>query len=152
MRTDIVTESVVLSTRGDGQIIDVTPQVSDLVAKAGLVEGQALVFAPGSTAGVTTIEFEPGLAQDLPEFFERVAPRGRRYHHDYTWADGNGCSHVRASLLGPSLAIPVHEGRLLLGQWQQAVLVDFDVRPRRRHLIVQLSGFFEGAGEPAAGR
>lgn len=147
MKTTIVTESLAVSTDGDTQVLDLTPQVAELVGRLGLREGQVLVFVPGSTAGLTTVEFEPGLAQDLREFFERLAPRGRRYHHDDRWRDGNGHSHVRASLLGPSLTVPVHGGGLLLGQWQQVVLVDFDVRPRRRHLVVQLSGAFETAAE-----
>jgi secondary thiamine-phosphate synthase enzyme len=99
-----------------------------------------LVFVPGATAALTTVEFEPGLVRDLPELFERIAPRDRPYHHDETWHDGNGHSHVRASLLGPSLTVPVQGGKLLLGTWQQIVLVDFDNRPHRRELVVQLSG------------
>ena len=98
------------------------------------------MFVTGSTAGVTTIEFEPGLLEDLPAAFERLAPQGLRYRHDETWHDGNGHSHVRASLLGPSLLVPFEDGRLLLGTWQQIVLVDFDNRPRRREIVVQLQG------------
>jgi secondary thiamine-phosphate synthase enzyme len=143
VKANVVTERVTVSTRGDGQLVDVTPQVSDLVSRHRLAEGHALVFVPGATAAVTTVEFEPGLAQDLPEFCERVAPRDHPYHHEKTWHDGNGHSHVRASLLGPSLAAPVEDGQLLLGQWQQIVLIDFDVRPRRRQLVIQLSGLFE---------
>lgn len=138
--TLLKTERLTLSTDGDADMLDVTGEVGGAVARAGLEEGQVLVFVVGSTAAVTTIEFEPGLRRDLPDLFDRFAPAGARYHHDDTWHDGNGHSHLRASLLGPSLTVPVLEGRLLLGTWQQIVLVDFDARPRRREVIVQLSG------------
>ena len=134
------TERLTLSTGGNADMLDVTGEVAGLVARAGLEEGRVFLFVVGSTAAVTTIEFEPGLQRDLPELFDRIAPAGARYHHDDTWHDGNGHSHLRASLLGPSLTVPVLDGRLLLGTWQQIVLVDFDARPRRRELIVQLSG------------
>jgi secondary thiamine-phosphate synthase enzyme len=137
---EIVTDRVSLSTRGDGEIRDVTAEVQGVLQRHALREGQALVFVSGSTAGLTTIEYEPGLLEDLPAAFERIAPRGIRYAHEETWHDGNGHSHVRASLLGPSLTVPFQEGRLLLGTWQQIVLIDFDNRPRRRELVVQLTG------------
>lgn len=136
----IVTEVVRVATRGDADVRDITADVAALVRRYAFLHGQALVFVSGSTAGVTTIEFEPGLVRDLPEAFERVAPRGARYHHDEAWHDGNGHSHVRASLLGPSLAVPFRDGRLLLGAWQQIVLVDFDNRPRKREVVVQICG------------
>lgn len=137
---DIVTDSIQVSTRGDCHIVDLTDKVSAVIAKHGFVEGQALVFVSGSTAGVTTVEHEPGLLKDLPELFERLAPRGARYHHEETWHDGNGHSHVRASLLGPSITIPFSGGKLLLGTWQQVILIDFDNRPRRREVVVQIAG------------
>jgi len=136
----LVTDTVRVSTRGHDHIVDLTEPVQGLVARHGFQEGQALVFVSGSTAGLTTIEFEPGLLQDLPAAFERIAPRGLDYQHEERWHDGNGHSHVRASLLGPSLTVPFADGRLLLGTWQQIVLVDFDNRPRRREVVVQLSG------------
>jgi secondary thiamine-phosphate synthase enzyme len=136
----VVTDRIAVATRGDGHILDLTEQVQALVRKHEFSEGQALVFVAGSTAGVTTIEYEPGLLQDLPAAFERLAPRGIRYHHEEAWHDGNGHSHVRASLLGPSLTVPFADGTLLTGTWQQIVLVDFDNRPRRREVVVQLSG------------
>ena len=136
----LITDSVRVATRGDGEILDITPGVQDLVAQHGFSEGQALVFVAGSTAGLTTLEYEPGLLEDLPAAFERLAPRDIRYRHEDTWHDGNGHSHVRASLLGPSLTIPFRDGRLLLGTWQQVVLIDFDNRPRQRDVVVQLSG------------
>jgi secondary thiamine-phosphate synthase enzyme len=134
------TDRVRVETRGDAEILDLTAEVQALVERHGFRAGHALVFVPGSTAGVTTIEFEPGLLHDLPAAFERLAPRGIRYRHDDTWHDGNGHAHVRASLLGPSLQVPFEDGRLLLGTWQQIVLVDFDNRPRRREIVVQLHG------------
>ena len=136
----IVTERLHVSTRGDSQILDLTADVQALVDRHGFREGQALVFVPGSTAGVTTIEHEPGLLRDVPAAFERLAPQGLRYAHDDTWHDGNGHSHVRASLLGPSLTVPFREGRLVLGTWQQVILVDFDNRPRLREVVVQIWG------------
>lgn len=135
-----VTERLGRETRGDDDIHDLTADIQALVDRHSLREGQVLVFVPGSTAGLTTIEFEPGLLKDLPAAFERLAPRGLRYHHEDTWHDGNGHSHVRASILGPSLTVPVVSGKLLLGTWQQIVLVDFDNRPRRREVVVQLWG------------
>ncbi len=136
----LLTATVAVPTRGDSQMIDLTPRVRALVAEHRFREGQALVFVPGSTAAVTTVEFEPGLQRDLPAALERIAPRDLRYAHEETWHDDNGHSHVRASLLGPSLAVPFADGDLLLGTWQQIVLVDFDTRPRRREVVVQLSG------------
>lgn len=121
-------------------MLDLTGEVQALVRRHRFVEGQALVFVSGSTAALTTIEYEPGLIEDLPDLFERIAPRGIPYKHEDTWHDGNGHSHVRASLLGPSLAVPFAGGKLLTGTWQQIVLVDFDNRPRRREVVVQLSG------------
>jgi secondary thiamine-phosphate synthase enzyme len=136
----IVTEQLRFTTRGDDDIVDITPQLQALVEQHALSEGQMLVFVSGSTAGITTIEYEPGLIADLPAAFERVAPRGARYAHHEQWHDGNGHSHVRASLLGPSLTVPFSKGRLLLGTWQQIVLIDFDNKPRERRLVVQLLG------------
>jgi secondary thiamine-phosphate synthase enzyme len=136
----VVTDGISVSTRGESEIQDLTAKVQALVKRHGFHQGQALVFVAGSTAGLTTIEFEPGLLEDLPAAFERIAPRGIAYKHEERWHDGNGHSHVRASLLGPSLTVPFRDGKLLLGTWQQIVLVDFDNRPRSREVIVQLSG------------
>jgi secondary thiamine-phosphate synthase enzyme len=136
----IVTDSFHLSTRGHSQVIDVTAEVDAIVARHDLSEGQVLVFVPGATAGLTTLEFEPGLVRDLPEMFERIAPRAARYEHEQMWHDGNGHSHVRAALLGPSLTVPVRGGKMLLGTWQQIVLLDFDNRSREREIVVQLTG------------
>jgi secondary thiamine-phosphate synthase enzyme len=135
-----ITERIALETRGNADLVDITSQVQGLIATHGLDHGQVLLFVPGATGALTTIEYEPGLIRDFPDFFERVAPEGGHYHHEDTWHDGNGHSHVRASLLGPSLTIPVEAGQLLLGTWQQVILVDFDNRPRHREVVAQLSG------------
>ncbi|HOE13092.1 MAG TPA: secondary thiamine-phosphate synthase enzyme YjbQ [bacterium] len=135
-----LTERIALSTRGDGHIVDLTPKVREMLTQSGFREGQVTVFAPGATAGITTIEYEPGLVRDLPLAFERIAPRDGYYYHHETWNDGNGHSHVSASILGPSLTIPFSQGSLILGTWQQVILIDFDNRPRRRDVIVQFNG------------
>jgi secondary thiamine-phosphate synthase enzyme len=142
----IVNDALEVATRGDADILDLTPGIQELVARHRLRAGQALIFVPGSTAGLTTIEYEPGLIEDLPAAFERIAPRAARYEHHERWHDGNGHSHVRASLLGPSLTVPIDDGRLMLGAWQQIVLVDFDSRPRDRRIIVQLTGVMSDGG------
>ena len=136
----VVAKTLAISTQGNTDIVDITPQVKREVAGCGVTSGAVTVFVVGSTAGVTTIECEPGLLADFREFWERVAPRNIPYQHDRAWGDGNGFSHVRASLLGPSLAVPLVRGELVLGTWQQIVLVDFDNRPRQREVIVQVVG------------
>jgi secondary thiamine-phosphate synthase enzyme len=130
-----------VSTRGDSQVLDITGRVGAIVAESGVRQGVLVVFVVGSTAAVTTTEAEPGLmTHDLKAFWERVAPRDDYYKHEETWHDDNGHAHVRASALGPSLALPVVDGRMPLGTWQQIVLLDFDTRPRRREVIVQVVG------------
>jgi secondary thiamine-phosphate synthase enzyme len=136
----VATERIEVRTRGEGEVIDITREVGRAVARSGVTNGIATVFVVGSTAGVTTVEFEPGLVTDLGTLFERIAPRNMGYAHNARWGDGNGHSHVRASLLGPSITLPFSQGRLLLGQWQQVVLIDFDNRPRQRELVVQVVG------------
>ncbi len=136
----VKTMSFSISTNGRTDIIDITNEVGQMVKDSGLNEGSVLIFVPGSTAGITTIEYEPGLLKDYPEFFEKIIPSGKRYHHDDTWHDGNGFSHVRAALQGASFTVPFSGGKLLLGTWQQIILVDFDNRPRTRRIIVQLNG------------
>ena len=137
---DLVTDRVRISTRGNDDVVDLTSKVQALVERHRLRHGQVLVFVSGSTAGLTTIEYEPGLVEDFPAALERIAPRSARYQHHERWGDDNGHSHVRASLVGPSLTVPVEKGRLLLGTWQQVVLVDFDTRARERDVVVQLWG------------
>ena len=136
----IRTEFVEISSRGHSDIIDVTDQVRQMLSRSGLQEGQVTVFASGSTAGVTSIEYEPGMLKDIPEAMDRIAPEGAPYHHDKTWGDGNGNSHVRAALIGASFSVPFTEGRLLLGTWQQIVVIDCDNRPRTRRIAVQMLG------------
>lgn len=130
-------------TQGFCDIIDITAKVQDQVQKEKIQKGLATVFVSGSTAALTTIEYEPGLIQDLKELVEKLIPSNKRYHHDDRWGDDNGFSHLRASLFGSSLQIPIDSGRLLLGTWQQIVLVDFDNRPRTREVVVQVIGEVE---------
>jgi len=137
---DIETTSFSISTRGNCDIIDITGQVQRIIDEAGFVEGSVLIFAGGSTAGITTIEYEPGLLKDYPAFFGRIAPENITYQHDNTWHDGNGHAHVRASIQGASLTVPFNNGTMLLGTWQQIIFVDFDNRPRRREVVVQITG------------
>ena len=134
----IITESIDISTQGHTDIIDITQEVQRLLTQSELREGGVTVFISGSTAAVTSIEYEPGLLKDLPEAFEKFAPTGVQYHHDATWGDGNGYAHVRAALVGASFTVPFQNGRLLLGTWQQIVVIDFDNRPRRRSVVVQI--------------
>ncbi len=121
-------------------VIDITDDVAAKVREAGIGEGQTLISVPGSTASVTTIEYESGVVRDLVAALERLAPADIPYRHDARWGDGNGYAHVRAALLGPSVVIPVSGGRLVLGTWQQLVLIDFDNRPRQRRIFLQVSG------------
>jgi len=127
-------------TTGKTDLIDITREVSQKIRESDIAEGSVLVFVPGSTAALTTIEYESGVVEDLRDAIERIAPEGLRYRHDARWGDGNGYSHVRAALLGPSLTIPVIEGMPVLGTWQQVILCDFDNRPRNRQVVVQVSG------------
>ncbi len=130
-----------IATRGNGHVLDISGEVQRIVAGAGLHSGIAVVFVVGSTAGITTTEAEPGLLNhDLKAFYERIAPADARYVHEETWHDDNGHAHVRASSLGPSLTVPVVDGKLTLGTWQQIVLIDFDTRERERTVVVQLLG------------
>src|SRR5438093_5537064 len=131
---------ITCETAGNNDLIDVTPQVAAAVASAGVRDGLATVFVAGSTAGITTIENEAGLVSDFKEFLEQLAPEDPAYLHNLTEDDANAHSHLRAALIGPSLTVPVEGGRLTLGVWQQIVLIDFDVRPRHRELVVQLAG------------
>jgi len=136
----VIIRKISLQTKGHCDIIDITRQVEQQVAETNVNNGAVTIFVSGSTAGITTIEFEPGLITDLQEMWQRIAPENVPYHHDRRWGDGNGYSHVRASLLGASLVVPFSDKRLALGTWQQIVLVDFDNRPRSRQLILQIMG------------
>ena len=136
----VITDSASFHTKGFCDIVNITDNVRDFVKKQDIKEGNVTVFIPGSTGGITTIEYEPGLLQDLPEFFEKIIPSNTGYHHDKTWGDGNGFSHLRAALIGPSLSVPVTGGNLTLGTWQQIILIDFDNRSRNRNVIFQVIG------------
>ena len=127
-------------TSGGTDVLDLTSELKQNLVDSGVRSGQVVVFVPGSTGAVTTIEYEPGVVEDLRQAIERAAPRGIPYAHDEAWGDGNGYSHVRAALVGPSITIPVIDGHMTLGTWQQVVLLDFDNRPRQRRIIQQIIG------------
>ena len=136
----IKTLSISLNTQGNADIQDITNEITRLVADSGFVDGTVTVFCPSSTSGLTTIEYESGAVSDLRRLFDEIVPQNREYAHNARWHDGNGHSHVRAALLGPSLTIPFVNEELTLGTWQQVIYVDFDNRPRQRKLVVQLIG------------
>ncbi len=136
----VVTKQLSLQTRGEVDILDVTGRVAEAVAESKLKKGIITVFVPGSTGALTTIEYEPGLLQDLPNALERLAPKKLMYEHEKRWHDGNGHSHVRASIMSPSITVPFVDGRLTLGTWQQLVFVELDVRRRNRNLVLQIIG------------
>jgi secondary thiamine-phosphate synthase enzyme len=129
-----------IATRGQGETHDLTEIVAAAIAQSACASGIATVFVVGSTAGVTTIEYEPGAIADLNRLFEDIAPRDADYRHHLRWGDDNGSSHVRAALLGPSLTVPFAGGTLLLGTWQQIMLIEFDTRPRKREIVIQIVG------------
>jgi secondary thiamine-phosphate synthase enzyme len=136
----VTTRELQLHTRGHCDIQDITSRVADAVNDSGLEAGIATIFCPGSTGGLTTIEYEDGVLADLQQVFDEIAPPDRDYRHHRRWGDDNGHSHVRAALVGPSLTVPFAAGRLALGTWQQIVFLDFDTRPRSRRLVVQVMG------------
>ena len=136
----VVREEISLRTKGFTDIIDITEKVQRSLGEAGLKEGILTVFVPGSTGGLTTLEYEPGLISDLKKALEVIAPQRGDYEHNRRWQDGNGFSHVRSALIGPSLTLPFSKGRLTLGTWQQIIFIDFDNRPRSRTLIIQIIG------------
>ncbi|MEW6363078.1 MAG: secondary thiamine-phosphate synthase enzyme YjbQ [Acidobacteriota bacterium] len=136
----VLTEYLKLQSNGNNHFINLTSQVSAIVQNCGLKDGTVTLFVPGSTAGLSTIEFEEGALKDLDELLQRLVPQGHPYHHDAAWGDANGFSHLRACLLGPSLTVPFSSGKLHLGTWQQIVFMDFDNRPRRREIVCQIMG------------
>jgi len=136
----VLQDRLSLNTRGHGEMHDVTARVNEVVRRSGVRTGIAHVFCVGSTATVGTIEFEPGLQKDLPQMLDRLIPPSRDYGHEQTWHDGNGHSHLQATLMGPALSAPVAEGQLVLGTWQQIILLECDVRPRERTLVVTVIG------------
>jgi len=137
---DIRNSVLSFQTTGKTDLFDITGEVSARVRESGIIEGSVLVFVPGSTAALTTIEYESGVIEDLKEAIARLAPEILNYRHDARWGDGNGYAHVRAALLGPSLTVPIISGKLVLGTWQQMILCDFDNRPRKRQIVVQVMG------------
>ncbi|MBC8379503.1 MAG: YjbQ family protein [Planctomycetes bacterium] len=137
----VKTQMLDIQTQGNCDIVDITADVQSAVAAAGLTDGTVTVFNIGSTAGITTIEYEPGLVKhDIKAAMEKIAPQNGRYEHEETWHDDNGHAHVRATLLGPSLVVPFCKQKLTLGTWQQIVLIDFDTRPRTRNVVCQIMG------------
>ncbi|MCK4325936.1 secondary thiamine-phosphate synthase enzyme YjbQ [bacterium] len=136
----IVNKRIKLETKGDTDIIDITERVAAHLKGSALTNGTVTVFVPGSTAGITTVEYEPGVIKDLQRAFEEIASKDREYAHNKKWGDMNGYSHVRASLLGPSISVPFINGELQLGRWQQIILIDFDNRSRSREIILQIMG------------
>lgn len=136
----IKTFQIHVHTEGYCDIKEISAEAAKLISKSGVQEGHVLFFVSGSTAGITTVEYEPGLIQDLKDFYEKIVPEKSTYHHEKTWHDGNGFSHIRASLLKPSLTVPLICGKLALGVWQQVVLIDFDNGPRDRVITVQIVG------------
>ena len=129
-----------LETKGENDMIDLTDEVQRVVKESGIKEGIACIFVPGSTGAITTIEYEPGLMKDMPRALERIAPKNEYYHHHETWHDYNGHSHVRASIMGPSLTVPVTNGKIVHGTWQQIVFIEMDVRSRHRRILVKVLG------------
>ena len=136
----VITKTIDISSVGENHMIDVTRQTDEAIKASRLEDGIVTIFVSGSTAAVTTIEYEPGLKKDFPKILARIAPREMIYEHDNTWHDGNGHSHVRASLIGPSLTVPFKNKSLMLGTWQQIILVEMDIRPRERKIILQMIG------------
>jgi secondary thiamine-phosphate synthase enzyme len=136
----IVTRTIFLRSKGEGDMIDITPETSKVLTESKLRDGIITIFVSGSTAAVTTMEYEPGLKQDFPNMLSRIAPRNMEYQHENMWHDGNGHSHVRASLIGPSLTIPFKNSTLMLGTWQQIVFLEMDVGKRERNVILQMMG------------
>jgi secondary thiamine-phosphate synthase enzyme len=136
----VISKALTVHTRGNGDTHDLTQAVARIVRESGVSDGIVVLFAIGSTAALTTIEFEPGAVADLQTAFEKIAPRHGEYEHHLRWGDDNGNAHVRAALLGPSLTVPFVAGQLVLGTWQQIILVDFDTRPRQRQVAAQIVG------------
>jgi secondary thiamine-phosphate synthase enzyme len=136
----VITKTITVSSNGENDMMDITHQTDDAIKASGLQDGIIAIFVLGSTAAITTIEYEPGLKKDFPKMLARIAPREIEYEHDNTWHDGNGHSHVRASLLGPSLTVPFKNKDLMLGTWQQIVLFEMDTRPRKRRIVLQMIG------------
>lgn len=133
----VISGEISLSSHGRGHVIDITGVVEAFIKERSISDATMTIFVPGSTASITTVEYEPGLIKDIPEFLEKIAPYRHPYHHHETWHDDNGSSHIQAAFLGPSLTVPCINGKLALGTWQQIVLIDSDTRQRKRLVVVQ---------------
>jgi len=136
----VITKRIKISTKGKDDVIDITGKVAEIIGKSEIADGNVTVFVSGSTASVTTIEYEPGLVKDIKGLGERLAPSNIVYAHNEKWGDGNGYSHIRASAIGPSLTVPFEGGKMTLGVWQQIVVVDHDTRGRTRDIVVSVMG------------
>lgn len=136
----IINETIELRTKGNGDLVNITDKVLDIILSSGIKKGQVTAFVVGSTAAITTFEYEPGLIKDVKELFDKLIPKNMHYSHDDTWGDANGFSHLRAMLLGPSLVVPIENGKAKLGTWQQIVIAEFDNRSRDREIMVQVMG------------
>ena len=136
----VITKQIKISSKSENDIIDITEQVADAISESGISNGTITVFVSGSTGAITTIEYEPGLVNDFPEMLSRIAPDDINYEHEQRWHDGNGRSHVKASLVGPSLTVPFKDGQLLIGTWQQIVFLELDTKARTRTLVLQIIG------------
>lgn len=136
----VFTKQAQISSKGENDVVDLTEAVQRCVKDSKLTSGIVIVFVLGSTGAVTTMEYEPGLAKDFPAMLERAAPKSQSYEHQKAWSDDNGHSHVKASLVGPSLVVPFVDGKLTLGTWQQVVFLEFDIRPRARRILLQVVG------------
>ena len=136
----VITKQIKISSKSENDIIDITEQVANAISESGISNGTITVFVSGSTGAITTIEYEPGLVKDFPEMLSRISPDDINYEHEQRWHDGNGRSHVKASLVGPSLTVPFKDGQLLLGTWQQIVFLELDTRARTRNLVLQIIG------------
>ena len=134
-----INEEIIIKTKGNCDIINITGEIDDVIKKSKIENGSTTIFVIGSTAALTTVEYEPGLIKDLPEFFNKIIPK-QRYHHDNTWGDGNGHAHLRSALVKTSFTVPVINKQMTLGTWQQIILIDFDNRQRNRRIVVQIIG------------
>ena len=136
----VITKAIKINSKGENDMVDITDQTLKAIHETNLEDGIVTVFVSGSTGAITTIEYEPGLRNDFPNMLNRIVPRNIDYEHDKTWHDGNGHSHIRASLIGPSLTIPFKDGNLILGTWQQIVFFELDTKPRERTITIQMIG------------
>ena len=136
----VITKQIKISSKSENDVIDITKQVAEAISESGISNGIITIFVSGSTGAITTIEYEPGLVKDFPDLLSRIAPDDINYEHEEMWHDGNGRSHVKASLVGPSLTIPFQDGQLLLGTWQQIIFLELDTRARTRTLVLQIIG------------